>query len=157
MTVLMRRVYVVIVGLLLASGALQFYFAAVGAFARPQTDDTYSLHLINGRMVFPLLALLAIGAAALAKAPGRLIGRTSLALALAIGQTLIVLLGTAIGGATEQRTTPLSLAILGLHAVNAMIIMGVTATVMRQARALLASSFGTADAVASFSAPPAAR
>src|SRR5262245_19900675 len=109
MTLAMRRLYVGLVGLLLASGALQFYFAAVGAFTRPQTDDSYSLHLINGRMVFPLLALLAIGAAALARAPGRLIGMTSLPLALVIVQTLIVLLGNALGGATEQRTTPLAL------------------------------------------------
>lgn len=140
MTFAMRRVYVVLVGLLLASGALQFYFAAVGAFTRPQTDDAYSLHLVNGRMVFPLLAVLAIGAAALAKAPGRLVGLTSLPLALIVVQTLIILLGNAIGGATEQRSTPLALAILGLHAVNGMIIMGVTGTVMRRARALLPSS-----------------
>lgn len=135
----MRRVYVAIVGLLLASGALQFYFAAVGAFTRPQTDDSFSLHLTNGRMIFPLLALLAIGAAALARAPGRLIGLTSLPLALGILQSLIVLLGNAIGGATEQRTTPLALAILGLHAINGMIIMGVTSLVMRRARALLSA------------------
>jgi hypothetical protein len=140
MTLAMRRIYVVLVGLLLASGAMQFYFAAVGAFAKPQTDDSFSLHLINGRMVFPLLALLAIGAAALAKAPGTLIGLTSLPLALGVVQTLIIVLGNAIGGATEQRTTPLTLAILGLHAVNGMIIMGVTATVMRRARALLPAS-----------------
>lgn len=140
MNLAMRRVYVVLVGLLLASGALQFYFAAVGAFTRPQTDDAFSLHLANGRMIFPLLALLAIGAAALAKAPGKLVGLTSLPLALAIVQTLIIVLGNAIGGATEQRTTPLALAILGLHAVNGMIIMGVTGTVMRRARALLPAS-----------------
>jgi hypothetical protein len=140
MTVLMRRVYVVLVGLLLASGVLQFYFAAVGAFTRPQTDDAYSLHLTNGRVIFPLLAVLAIGAAALARAPGRLIGLTSLPLALAIGQTLIVVLGRAIGGATAQRTTPVALALLGLHAINAMIIMGVTSAVLGRARALLSST-----------------
>jgi hypothetical protein len=137
MTFAMRRVYVVLVGLLLASAATQFYFAAVGAFTRPQTDDSYSLHLLNGRMVFPLLAVLAVGAAALARAPGKLIGLTSLPLALVIVQSLIIVLGNAIGGATEQRTTPLALAILGLHAVNGMVIIGVTGTVMRRARALL--------------------
>jgi hypothetical protein len=88
-------------------------------------------------MVFPLLAVLSIGVAALAKAPGKLIGLTSLPLALVLVQTLIVMLGNAIGGATEQRTTPLALAILGLHAVNGMIIVGITGTVMRRARALL--------------------
>lgn len=144
----MRRVYVVIVGLLLASGALQFYFAAVGAFTRPQTDDSFSLHVLNGRMVFPLLCLLAIGAAALAKAGGRLIGQTSLVLGLLVVQTLIIVLGNAIGGATEQRTTPLALAILGLHAVNGMIMMGVAGTVMTRARALLKTGVPSAATAA---------
>ncbi|HEX6685477.1 MAG TPA: DUF6220 domain-containing protein [Candidatus Limnocylindrales bacterium] len=139
MILAMRRVYVVIVGLLLASGALQFYFAAVGAFTKPQTDDSYSLHLINGRMVLPLLALLAIGAAALARAGGKLVGLTSLVLGLLVVQTLIIVLGNAIGGATEQRTTTLSLTILGLHAVNGIVIMGVASTVMRRARNLMAA------------------
>jgi hypothetical protein len=146
MTLVMRRVYVGIVGLLLASGVLQFYFAAVGAFARPQTDDSFSLHLANGRMVFPLLAVLAIGAAALAKAPGRLIGLTSVPLGLAILQSLIVAVGNALGGATEQRTTPLALAILGLHAINGMIIMGATSAVMARARALLSAPTAPAPA-----------
>jgi uncharacterized protein DUF6220 len=137
MTLAMRRLYVVLAWLLLASGGLQFYFAAVGAFTKPQTEDSFALHVINGRMVFPMLALLTIGAAAVARAPGRLIGLTSLPLALVIVQTLIIVVGNAIGGATEQRTTPLALAILGLHAVNGMIIMGVISTVLRRARALL--------------------
>jgi hypothetical protein len=140
MSFVMRRIYVVIVGLLLASGGLQFYFAAVGAFAKPQTEGSYSLHLINGRVVFPLLALLAIGAAAMAKAPGRLIGLTALPLGLVVLQTLIIVLGKAIGGATDERTTPVALAIFGLHAVNAMVIMAVAGTVMRRARAHLAVS-----------------
>jgi hypothetical protein len=140
MTLAMRRIYVAIAGLLLASGVLQFYFAAVGAFAKPQTEDSYSLHLTNGRMVLPLLALLAIGAAASARAPGRLIGMTSLPLALIIVQTLIILLGNAIGGATEQRTTGTALAILGLHALNGLLIVGATGRVLRQAAALLQSA-----------------
>ncbi len=146
MTFVMRRAYVVLVGLLLASGAMQFYFAAIGAFTRPQTDDSFSLHLTNGRIVFPLLGVLAIGAAALARAPGRLIGLTSLPLALGIVQSLIVVLGNAIGGATEQRTPALSLAILGLHAVNGLVIIAVAGAVMRQARALLASDMATVTA-----------
>ncbi len=132
---MMRRVYVVLVGALMASGALQFYFAAVGAFARPQTDDSYALHALNGRVIFPVLALLATLAAALAKAPGKLIGLTILPFGLLIVQVLIIVLGNVIGGSTDQRTTGLSLAILGLHAVNGMIMMGVLGNVMRRARA----------------------
>jgi hypothetical protein len=133
---LMRRIYVAIVGLMLASGALQFYFAAVGAFAKPQTDGSFALHVMNGR-VFALLALVAILAAALAKAPGKLVGFTALPLGLLVVQVLIIVLGNVIGGSTEQRTTAVSLAILGLHAVNGMILMGVTGTVMTRARGLL--------------------
>lgn len=136
----MRRIYVVLVGLLLASGGLQFYFAAVGAFTKPQTEDSFALHTLNGRMVFPILAILATIAAALAKAPGKLIGLTILPLGLGIVQVLIIVLGNVIGGATEQRTTPLALAILGLHAVNGMIILGVTGNVMRQARTHLTAA-----------------
>jgi len=139
----MRRIYVVLVGLLLASGAMQFYFAAVGAFTKPQTEDSFALHTLNGRMIFPILAILATIAAALAKAPGKLIGLTILPLGLGIVQVLIIVLGNVIGGATEQRTTPLALAILGLHAMNGMIIMGVIGNVMRQARTHLTA----ADAV----------
>ena len=133
----MRRIYVGLVGLLLASGGLQFYFAAVGSFTKPQTDDSFALHVLNGRMIFPLLAILATIAAALAKAPGKLIGQTLLPLGLLVVQSLIIVLGNVIGGATEQRSTPVALAILGLHAVNGMVIMGVLGGVMRKARAHL--------------------
>jgi hypothetical protein len=130
----MRRIYVILVGLLLASGGLQFYLAAVGAFTKPQTDDSFALHTVNGRVVFPILAIVAVIAAATAKAPGRLIGQTLLPLGLIVVQSLIIVLGNVIGGATEQRTTPVALAILGLHAVNGLVIMAVTSTVMSKAR-----------------------
>ncbi|GIH09430.1 hypothetical protein Rhe02_74970 [Rhizocola hellebori] len=131
---MMRRIYVAIVGLLLASGALQFYFAAIGAFSRPQTDDSFALHVMNGR-IFALLALVATLAAALARAPGRLIGLTALTLGLTIVQTLIVVLGNVIGGSTEQQTTGVSLAIIGLHALNGLAILGVASRVLMRARA----------------------
>lgn len=136
----MRRIYVVLVGLLLASGGLQFYFAAVGAFTKPQAEDSYALHTLNGRMIFPILAILATIAAALAKAPGKLIGQTFLPFGLLVVQSLIIVLGNVIGGGGEQRSTPVGLAILGLHAVNGMIIMGVIGSVMRKARAHMKSA-----------------
>ena len=144
----MRRIYVILVGLLLASGGLQFYFAAVGAFTKPQTEDSFALHVINGRVVFPILAILATIAAALAKAPGKLIGLTLVPLGLLIVQTLIIVLGNVIGGATEQRSTPVAVAILGLHAVNGMVIMGVTSSVMAKARQHLKAATKVATKVA---------
>jgi hypothetical protein len=69
-----RKVYFGLSAALLAAVGLQFYFAAVGAFAKPQTDSSYGLHSINGMMVIPLLSILATVAAAVARAPGRAIG-----------------------------------------------------------------------------------
>jgi hypothetical protein len=129
----MRRIYIAIVGLMLASGVLQFYFAAVGAFDQPRTDSSFALHLMNG-WIFAVLALLAILAAALARASGRLIGLTALPFGLLVVQVLIVVLGEAVGGSTEQRTTPVSLAIVGLHAINGLILVGVSSRVLARAR-----------------------
>jgi hypothetical protein len=138
--ILMRRIYVLLVALLLAAGVLQFYFAAVGAFTKPQTESSYALHGFTGGIVIPLLALLATLAAALSKAPGKLIGLTLAPLGLVVVQVLIIVLGNLIGGATEERSTPVALAILGLHAINGMAVLGVTGTVLRRARALAAST-----------------
>src|ERR687888_294827 len=99
----MRRIYTVVAGLLLAAVVVQFYFAAVGAFAKPQTDSSYALHSINGMMV--------------------------------IVQMLIIALGQAFN-TTGDRTTPIGLAIMGLHALNGMAIAGVAGGVFANARAL---------------------
>lgn len=131
---MMRRIYVAIVTLMLVSGVLQFYFAAIGAFTRPRTDDSFALHVLNGR-IFAVLALIAILAAAMARAPGRLIGLTAATLGLTVVQTLIVVLGNVIGGSSEQRTTAVSLAILGLHAINGIALVHVVVSVLAQARA----------------------
>jgi|ERR687888_1692394 hypothetical protein len=131
----MRRIYTVVAGLLLAAVVVQFYFAAVGAFAKPQTDSSYALHSINGMMVIGPLSLLATLFAALAKAPGRQIGFAALPFALVIVQMLIIALGQAFN-TTGDRTTPIGLAIMGLHALNGMAIAGVAGGVFANARAL---------------------
>jgi len=130
-----RRVYLVAAGLLLFAVLAQFYLAAVGAFAKPPDDRSFALHDLNGMMIIPLLSLLATGAAALAKAPGRLIGMTILPLGLVIVQVLIVLIGQLVSGG-DDKTTPVGLAIMGLHAVNGLAIMAVSGFVFRGARML---------------------
>jgi hypothetical protein len=132
----MRRIYFALSVLLLAAVAAQFYFAAVGAFAKPQDDSSFALHSLTGMMVIPALSVLATGAAALARAPGRLIALTILPFGLVIVQVLILVLGNAIGGATEDRSTPAALTILGLHALNGLAIMGVSGQILRRARML---------------------
>jgi FtsH-binding integral membrane protein len=131
----MRRVYLITAGLLVVSTVLQFYFAAVGAFAKPQEDSSFAAHDINGSMVMPLLTILAVIFAALAKAPGRLIGLTALPLGLVVVQVLIVLLGRALNDSSDNTTTA-GVIVLGLHALNALAILGVTGRVLMGARRL---------------------
>ena len=66
----MRKVYLVLTGLLLVSVVIQFYFAAFGVFTAPENDSQFVLHQMTGRVVLPLLFLLVVAAAALARAPG---------------------------------------------------------------------------------------
>jgi hypothetical protein len=83
-----RRVYFVLAGLLLLAVVAQFYLAAVGGFDKPRTEDSFAIHRMIG-MTVPLLSILATGAAALVRAPGRLIGLTILPAGLGIVQILL--------------------------------------------------------------------
>ncbi|MEV4621968.1 DUF6220 domain-containing protein [Asanoa sp. NPDC049573] len=131
----MRRAFVVASALLLAAFALQFVFAAVGAFTEPAHDGGYALHSVNGLAVIPALTLLAALFAALAKAPGRVIGLTLLPLGFVILQELLV---TLVHAFTDDAggSTPLGLTIGGLHAVNGIIAVHVVVGVLRAARKL---------------------
>ncbi len=129
----MRKVYVGLVALLFLAILAQFYFAAVGAFAKPQDDKSFALHDVNGMAVIPAIAVLATIAAALSRAGGRLIGLTILPALLVIVQMLINLAG----GHDNDHTTPAGLAILGLHALNGLAIMAVTRVIFLRARDLL--------------------
>jgi hypothetical protein len=129
----MRRVYFVLSILMLAAVVAQMYFAAVGAFAKPQTDSSYALHSVNGMLVLPLLSVLATVTAAIAKAPGRLIGLTILPLGLVLVQVLIIALGKAFNDGADN-TTAVSIAVMGLHALNALAIGGVASSVLAGAR-----------------------
>jgi hypothetical protein len=131
---MMRRVYLVLAALLMLAVVAQFYLAAVGAFDRPRTDDSFALHAMVGMLV-PVIALLATGAAALARAPGRLIGFTVLPAGLAIVQALLAVLAKAFDNADDTTTTA-GLIIFGLHGLNALAIMGTSGMVLRNAREL---------------------
>ncbi|MGH3712260.1 MAG: DUF6220 domain-containing protein [Micromonosporaceae bacterium] len=133
----MRKVYVILAGLVVVAGILQFYFAAVGAFTSPQTDGSYALHSLTGMAVIPGLAVLATVAAALARAPWRMVAMTMLPFGLVIVQMLLVALGKAFSDSTGN-STPVGLAIVGLHGVNGMLVIGAAAAVLRRARAFAA-------------------
>ena len=66
--------FVVVSTLLAAATVLQLYLAGVGVFSDP-TDGLFAVHGWNGRIVLPLLVLLTILFAALAKAGKRTVYR----------------------------------------------------------------------------------
>jgi hypothetical protein len=129
----------VLSGLLIPALIVQMYLAAVGAFTEPQTDRSYVLHSMNGMVVIPALSILSTIAAALARAPGRLIGLTILPFGMVLGQVVIIVLGQAFDDSTGA-STPIGLAITGLHAINGMLIVAVAAAVFRRARTLAAAT-----------------
>jgi hypothetical protein len=118
--------------MVLAAVVLQFYFAAVGAFAKPQTDSSYGLHSIDGMVVIPLLSILATVAAAAARAPGRVVGLAIAPLGLVIVQVLIIVGGKAFSDG--DTTTPAALVVYGLHAVNGLAIMALAGANLRASR-----------------------
>jgi hypothetical protein len=131
----MRKAFVVVTTLLLIAFALQFVFAAVGAFTKPAGDGAYALHSVNGMGVIPVLTLLTILFAVLAKAPGRLVGLAVVPLGLVVLQALIAMLAN---GSTDVAgaSTPFGLTIGGLHAVNGIVAVHVVVGVVRGARRL---------------------
>lgn len=131
----MRKLFVVVSALLLTSFALQFVFAAVGAFTKPAGDGAFALHSLNGMAVIPALTLLTTLAAVLAKAPGRLIGLAVLPLGLAVVQALVAALANAFTDASGA-STPAGLTVAGLHAVIGIVAVHVVVSVNQAARRL---------------------
>src|SRR5690349_21130346 len=129
----MRKALVIVSTLLLAAFVLQFVFAAVGAFTKPAGDGSYALHSINGMAVIPALTLITIVLAALAKAPGRLVGLAALSLGLVVVQVLLAALANAFTDDAAAGTA-LGPAIGGLHALNAIAVVHVVVGVHRAAR-----------------------
>lgn len=138
-----RLVYMILCHLVAVDVALQFYFAAVGAFTKPANDSQYILHQLNGRIVMPLLMLLAILFAAIARAPGRLIGFTALPLALLILQNLIIVLSD-VSSPSDDKSSVAGEIIFGLHGLNGLIILGVSAVLVRRSRQFAKSTPDTA-------------
>jgi hypothetical protein len=131
----MRKAFFVVTIMLVVAFVLQFVFAAVGAFTKPASDGAYTLHGINGMAVIPVLSLVTLLFAALAKAPGRLIGLSILPLGLVIVQALLAALANGFTDASGA-STPVGLTIGGLHALNGIIAVHVAVSVHRGARKL---------------------
>lgn len=131
----MRRVLLVLSGLLLLDTVAQFYLAALGAFTRPATDSAFAMHAMNGMAVIPALALLTAVAAAISRAPRKTIGLAAAPLGIVIVQALIVELSKSLAGDDGSSTT-LSAMIGGMHAVTGIAVLVIAADMLRRARAL---------------------
>jgi prepilin signal peptidase PulO-like enzyme (type II secretory pathway) len=131
--VAVRKVYFVITVLLLISVVVQFYFAALGVFG-PEDADLFVFHSINGQYVLPGLALLAVIFAALSRAGVRTVLLSALPILLVAVQILLFILAGALTGGSEENPTVAGAIILGLHAINALAILGVIITLVRRAR-----------------------
>jgi len=108
---------------------IQFFLAGYGAIASGSPDESFSLHIMNGRVI-GVVALLAILFAALARSGGKLVGLAATAFGLVVLQSIIAVVSVA-------GTTPGQI-IFGFHAINALMIMGVAEASGRLAKRLLA-------------------
>ena len=128
----MRKVLVVMSGLLLAAVILQFYFAAYGAFTIPfpvtteQHHEAFSLHSGNTNVIL-ILSLLSTGAAFVAKA-GLRTAMLALAPFVLVLLQIVIFIVAGAAGADIDATPPISNTaahvIVALHALNGLAVLG---------------------------------
>lgn len=130
----MRKAFSAATALLLLLVVTQFFLAGAGAFDNAPRDESFPLHRILGNVVMVLAVVLTILAAA-ARLPGRLIATTALIAGLCVLQPVIANVARVVEGPTHSGGTAGAL-VFGLHAVNALVILGVATSAHRQARGL---------------------
>lgn len=118
----MRKVFTGLAGLLMLAVVVQFFLAAVGAFDTAPNDESFGSHRALGYAIVPLALLLTL-IGALARVPGRLVARAAVIVGLAVLQGVIAI----VADATNE-------VVFGLHALNALAIMGAAGAVLRGSR-----------------------
>ncbi|MER5206598.1 DUF6220 domain-containing protein [Streptomyces sp. NPDC002825] len=139
----MRKAIAVLAAALMLAIVVQFFLAGSGAFDTAPHDEAFRPHRALGYLIV-LLALVTTVTTALARVPGRLIGMAGLLAGLGVAQPLIAALAKAFGDTGD--TTTAGRLVFGLHAVNALIMMGVAGRILRQAREPSYSSASTVQA-----------
>jgi heme A synthase len=124
----MLKFYRVWVGLLHALIGIQFFLAGYGALGTGSPDESFSLHIMNGRVI-AVVALLGILFAALARSGKKLTGLAAGVFGLVVLQSVIALVSVA-------GTVPGQI-IFGFHAINALMIMGLAESSARLAKRLI--------------------
>jgi uncharacterized protein DUF6220 len=146
----MRKLFLVTAALALLSVLAQFYFAGLGVFRRPEVAEGFAAHAINAGVVQGVAVLNAV-AAGLARAGRHTVLLAALPVVLVFVQYAIF----ALGGLATPEGTPLDadgiplvvqgppLFVVALHVLNALLVLGVTAAVLRRARALATAAVPT--------------
>lgn len=122
MKAVVRWVYLLTTLAVFVDVSLQFYFAAYGAFSKTRID--FALHRTNASILLVLMLvalLLSILAAATAGLRWSRVLLQLLLPVLLIGQIGIFILHDAVGG-TMQNPIP---GVLGLHALNGLLMFGI--------------------------------
>lgn len=132
----MRKVFFIISVLVLVSIAVQYYLAGVGFFS--EGEQGLGEHGTTGRIILPILFVLLILSAAIARAGKSTIWLSVLMLVLLILQTLIFIFTGLIFGVDETSAAiPVpAYFTVGLHALNPIFMIWVGTVIMLRARKL---------------------
>lgn len=133
----MRKAFSGLAGFLMLAVVVQFFLAGSGAFDTEPNEEAFRPHRALGYVIL-LLAVVLTLLAALVQMPGRIIGLSGLVVGLTILQPVIAVLADSFGDSGD--TTLAGRLVFGLHAVNALIIMGVLRLILQQSRALTATT-----------------
>lgn len=130
----MRKVFSIISILAVLAVVLQFYFAGMGVFSVPD-DGLFAIHGTAGRIALPVIFILSLVAAAIARAGKNTIWLTALAiLLLALQTVLFIITGAIFNVGPESAEVPLAATLLvSLHALNGVAILAVTSIIARRA------------------------
>ncbi|WP_156925870.1 DUF6220 domain-containing protein [Glycomyces arizonensis] len=121
------RIWMMLVQILIG---IQFFLAGYGAMGTGDTRDAFALHIMNGYLI-GTVSLLAILFAALSRAGGKLVGMTAGVVGLVALQSVIA--AVSVGGTTAGQL------VFGLHAINALMILGLAEATSRTAKRILQS------------------
>ncbi|MGB4780276.1 DUF6220 domain-containing protein [Microbacterium sp.] len=132
----LRLVFFAVTVLLTIATVFQLYLAAVGTFSH--TEEGFSWHGMNGRIVLPILIILTVVFAAVARAGKRTIWLSVSLIGLLLFQTLIFIITGVIFNVGPETARPPAAAILmvSLHALGGLAIIWVSSLLVRRAAAL---------------------
>ena len=130
----MRKVFSIASILAVIAVVLQFYFAGIGVFSPPE-EELFAIHGTAGRIALPILFILSLITAAIARAGRRTIWMTVIAiLLLALQTVLFILTGAIFNVGPESAEVPLAATLMvSLHVLNGLAILGLTASIARRA------------------------